>query len=122
MKMLSAESLQHTTDQLVDLVLAISEVTTIDIMVALLAPSAGWSVQFEGPEEVVDLLEDASNGEKLVDHVLDTLDVVSVTQFALDHKVVGDRNAASSVLLKHKNKFHCSMTHNQLLTLTNPRL
>jgi hypothetical protein len=99
--MLSAGSLQHTTDQLVDLVLAVSEITTIDVVVALLAPSAGRCVQFEGPEEVVDLLEDASNGEQLVDHVLDALDVVSVTQFALDNEVIGDRNAASSVLLKH---------------------
>lgn len=101
--MLSAGSLEHTTDQLVDLILAIAEITTIDVVVALLAPSASWCVQFEWPEEVVDLLEDTSNGEKLVDHVLDTLNVVSVTQFALDNEVIGDRNAASSVLFKAKH-------------------
>lgn len=72
-------------------------------MVALLAPSASWCVQFEGPEEVVDLLEDASNGVKLVDHVFDALDVVSVTQFALDNEVVGDGNATSGVLEVNDN-------------------
>lgn len=90
--------LDHSLKQFVDLVLAIAEVTTVDVVVVLLAPSAGWSVQFERPKEVVDLLEDATNGVELVDHVLDALDVVSMTQFTLDDEVVGDRNAASTVL------------------------
>lgn len=48
-------------------------------MVALLAPSSSWCVEFEGPQEVVDLLEDASDGVQLEHDVLDALDVVSVT-------------------------------------------
>lgn len=67
-------------------------------MVALLAPSTSWCVQFEGPEEVVYLLEDATDGVELVDHVLNALDVVSVTQFALDNEVIGDRNATTGML------------------------
>lgn len=90
--------LDHSLKQFVDLVLAIAEVTTVDVVVVLLAPSAGWSVQFEGPQEVVDLLEDATNGVQLVDHVLDALDVVSMTQFTLDDEVVGDRDATSAML------------------------
>jgi hypothetical protein len=94
----SQNCLDHLLKQFVDLVLAISEVTTVDEVVALLAPSASWCVEFEGPEEVVDLLEDASNGVELEDHVFDALDVVSVTQFALNDEVVGDGNATSGVL------------------------
>lgn len=99
--MLLHPALDHSSDQLVDLVLAISEVTSIDVVVILLAPSASWCVQFEGPDEVVDLLEDASDGVQLVDHVFDALDVVSVTQFALDNKVVGDGNTTTSVLKRY---------------------
>lgn len=90
--------LDHLLEKFVDLVLAISEVTTVDEVVALLAPSSSRCVQFEGPEEVVDLLEDASNGVELVDHVFDALDVVSVAQLTLNDEVVGDRNATSGVL------------------------
>lgn len=67
-------------------------------MVVLLTPSASWCVQFEGPEEVVDLLEDTSSSVKLIHHVLDTLNVVSLSQFTLDGEVVGERNALSCVL------------------------
>jgi hypothetical protein len=93
-----SSNLDHSLEQFVDLVLAIAEITTIDVVVVLLAPSSCWCVQFEWPEEVVDLLEDATDGEELVDHVFDALDVVSVAQFALNDEVVGDRNATASVL------------------------
>lgn len=96
--MLTTSSLDHSLEQLVDLVLAISEITAIDVVIALLAPSSGWCVQFEWPKEVVDLLEDATNGVQLVDHVFDALNVVSVTQLALDDEVVGDGNATSGML------------------------
>lgn len=92
------KGLDHTLKQLVDLVLAVSEVSTIDVVVVLLAPSSSWCVQFEGPKEVVDLLEDASNCEQLVDHIFDALNIVSVTQFALNDEVVSDGNAATSML------------------------
>lgn len=95
---IAGDTLDHSLEKFVDLVLTVAEVTTIDVVVALLAPSASRCVKLERPEEVVDLLEDAPNGEQLVDHVFDALDVVSVTQFALNHKVVGDGNATSSVL------------------------
>jgi hypothetical protein len=94
----SQSFLDHSLKKLVDLVLAVSEVTTVDEVVVLLAPSASRCVEFEGPEEVVDLLEDASDSVELVDHVLDALDVVAVAQLALDDEVVGDGNAATGVL------------------------
>jgi len=93
-----SDSLDHTVKQLVDFVFTVAEITSVNVVIVLLAPSAGRCVEFEGPEEVIDLLEDASNGEELVDHVLDALNVVSVAQLALDDEVVGDRNATSSVL------------------------
>jgi hypothetical protein len=117
----SADFLDHSREKFVDLVLAISEVTTVNEVVALLAPSAGWCVEFEGPEEVVDLFEDATNGVELVDHVLDALDVVSVAQFTLDDEVVSDRNATTAVLQKsHISKG--KLLEDPCLTLTNPRL
>jgi hypothetical protein len=117
--------LDHLLEKFVDLVLAISEVTAVDEVVALLAPSASWCVQFEGPEEVVDLLEDASNGVELVDHVFDALDVVSVTQLALDDEVVGDGNATSGVLKAsegHELVTALCTLFSLELTLTKPRL
>lgn len=99
--------LDHTAKQFVDLVLAISEVSAVNVVVVLLAPSASRCVQFEGPEEVVDLLEDASNGVQLVDHVFDALNVVSVAQLALDNEVIGDRNATTSVLQNKASLVSC---------------
>lgn len=96
--LIASNSLDHSAKQFVDLVFAVSEITTVNVVIVLLTPSSSWCVQFEGPQEVVALLEDASNGEQLVDHIFDALDVVSVTQLTLDDKVIGDRNASSSVL------------------------
>lgn len=90
--------LDHSLEQFVDLVFAVSEVSTIDVVVVLLAPSSSRCVEFEGPEEVVAVLEDATNGVQLVDQVFDALDVVSLAQFAFNHEVVGDRNATAAVL------------------------
>lgn len=90
--------LDHSLEQFVDLVFAVSEVTTIDVVVVLLAPSSCRCVEFEGPEEVVAVLEDTSNGVQLVDQVFDALDVVSLSQFAFNHEVVGDGNTTTGVL------------------------
>lgn len=95
---LSRLSLDHTLEQFIDLVLTIAKITSVDVVIVLLAPAASWCVQFEGPEEVVHLLEDTSSCVKLVDHVLDALDVVSLSQFTLDGEVVGERNALAGVL------------------------
>lgn len=91
-------SLDHSLYKLVDFVLSVTKVTTFDVMVILFAPSTGWCVEFEGPEEVVDLPEDTSNGEDLVDEILDALNTVSGTQFTFDDKVVGDWNTLTGVL------------------------
>ena len=44
--------LDHLTEKVVDLVLPVAEVSALDEVVGLLAPSTGRGVQLEGPEEV----------------------------------------------------------------------
>lgn len=91
-------ALDHSLDKLVDLVLAIAKVTALHVVIVLLAPSAGRCVELEWPDEVVDLLEDATASVELEDHVLYALDIVSLLQFTLNHEVIGDRNAFAGVL------------------------
>lgn len=98
--------LDHSLEQFVDLVFAVAEVAAVDVVVVLLAPSSSRCVEFEGPEEVVAVLEDATNGVQLVDQVFDALDVVSLAQFALDHEVIGDGNATTAVLKGGRGQLH----------------
>ena len=44
--------LDHLPQELVDLVLPVAEVSTLDKVVGLLPPAAGGVVQLEGPQEV----------------------------------------------------------------------
>lgn len=72
-------------------------------MIVLFAPSACGCVELEGPDEVVDLLEDASAGINLINHIFNALDIVALLQLTLNHKVVSDRNTATSMLKKRFN-------------------
>lgn len=90
--------LNHSLNKFIDLVLAIAEITTFHVVIVLLAPSAGWCVELEWPNEVVDLLEYASTSVQLIDHILNALHIISLSQFALNHKVIGDRNTTAGVL------------------------
>lgn len=90
--------LNHSLNELVDSVLTITEITSLDEMVVLFAPTACGCIELEGPDEVVDLLEDASAGINLINHIFNALDIVALLQFTLNHKVVGDRNTTSSML------------------------
>lgn len=92
------ECLDHTLEQFIDLVLTVAEVTAIDKVIVLLAPAASWCVELEGPDEVVDLLEDAASCVELTYHILDALHVVALAELTLDDKVVGDGNALAGVL------------------------
>lgn len=66
--------LVHPPDEVVDELLAVAVVTTLDEVVALLAVAvAGWA-EFEGPEEVRGLLEVFACGEDLMDQILHTDD------------------------------------------------
>lgn len=101
-------SLDHSLYKLVDFHFSVTEITTLNIMVVLFAPSTGWCVQLEGPDEVVDLSEDTSNGIDLIDEIFNALNTITGTQFTLDNKVVGDWNTLAGML-------HISALVNQLL-------
>ena len=63
-------------------------------MVGLLSPSPSWVVQLEGPQEVGSVLEVWSNGEDLVNQILDT-DDSKLAQLALDDIVGGDGSTSA---------------------------
>jgi hypothetical protein len=90
--------LNHTREQFIDFIFTIAEISSINEMIVLLAPSSSWCVQFEGPQEIVDLLEDATSGVQLIDHILNTLNIVSLSQFTFNDEIVGDWNTLSCVL------------------------
>ena len=58
-------------------------------MVGLLSPSTSWVVQLEGPQEVGGVLEVGSNGEDLVDQILNA-DDSHLAQLLLNDIVGGD--------------------------------
>ena len=81
--------LNHGTEEVVDLLLSVAEVTTFHEVVGLLAPATSWGVELEGPQEVRGVLEVGANGEDLVDQIFDADDVV-LAQLLLDDVVGGD--------------------------------
>ena len=81
--------LNHFLQEIIDLVFSAAEVATLDKVVSLLSPSSSWVVQLEGPQEVGRVLEVWSNGEDLVNQILDT-DDSKLAQLALDDVVGGD--------------------------------
>lgn len=48
--------LDHSSEELVDLVLTVSEVTAVNVMDGLFAPTCGGVVQLERPQEVTGIL------------------------------------------------------------------
>ena len=91
----------HASDQVVDLVLAVAEVTALDEVVGDAAVSTGWCAQFEGPQEVVGALEVRANGEDLVDQVLDGLETALLAEAVFNNGVVAKGNTLA-VNLKTK--------------------
>ena len=85
--------LVHLLDESIDVLLPVTQVTTLDEMPELaLVEATSWIRQLEGPEEVAGLLEVGANGEDLVDQILHA-DNTKFTQVVLDQLVVGERNA-----------------------------
>jgi len=72
--------------------LTVTKVTTIGEVVGLLPPAAIRVVQLEGPQKVGGLLELGTDGVDLVDHILNTDDVL-LAQTLLDNRVVGQTDA-----------------------------
>ena len=69
-------NLVHPSNELVDVVLTVTSVTTLNIVVPLLLQATEWCLQLEWPEEVVRLLEMWANRQDLVNKILNADDVV----------------------------------------------
>ena len=93
-------NLKHATDELVDLLLAVTSIATLDEVVDLLHKPATGAGELEGPEESVGLLEVAADGVDLVDEVLNADDAAGLAESALDDSVVGDGDALAAELGK----------------------
>ena len=91
---MSGFSLDHLAEERVDLVLTVAEVTTLNEVGGLLAPSTGRGVQLEGPQVVGGVLEVGANGEDLVNKVFDA-DDVELAKLLLDEVVGGDWGAST---------------------------
>lgn len=79
-------------DESVDLVLPVTQVTTLDEVLELAGTEAtGGVAQLEGPQEVGGLLEVGANGVDLVDQILDADDAV-LAEVLLNDGVVGKGN------------------------------
>merc|ERR1719411_1130061 len=86
--------LDHFLQEVVDLVLSATEVSTLDRVVGLLSPSPSWVVQLEGSQEVGGVLEVWSNSENLVDQILNT-DNSHLARLVLNNVVGGDWSSVS---------------------------
>ena len=85
--------LVHLADQVVDLGLAVTRVTTLDEVQGLLGRvTTGGVGQLEGPQEVGGLLEVGADGVDLVDEILHA-DNAELAEGLLDDRVVGQGDA-----------------------------
>jgi len=83
----------HLPDELVDVRLPVTEITTLDVVLEFPCPPATSGVRkFEGPEEVGCLLEIGASSRNLVHQILNTKDV-ELAELPLDGSVVGKRDA-----------------------------
>lgn len=90
--------LVHLLDQVVDELLSVTSVTTLDKVEELSGSETTVRVrQVEWPQEVVDLLEVRTNSSDLVDQVLNRSNTV-LTQSSLDDLVVRQSNSLVSDL------------------------
>jgi len=69
-------NLVHPFDELIDVVLTVTGVTTLNVVVSLLLQASQWCLQLEGPKEVVRLLEVRANSHDLMNKILNADDVV----------------------------------------------
>jgi hypothetical protein len=70
-------SLDHLSQQLIDGLLPITSITTLDEMLEFpLSPPTGRITQLERPQKVVGLLEIWSNCENLMNQILDRFNAI----------------------------------------------
>ena len=86
--------LDHFLQEVIDLVLSATEVSTLDKVVGLLPPATGGVVKLEGPQEVGGVLEVGSDGQDLVDQILHT-DDSHLAKLALNDVIGGDWGTVS---------------------------
>jgi len=85
--------LVHLLDESVDVLLAVTKITTLDVMLELASAEATVGVgQLEGPQEVGCLLEVGSDCEDLVNQILNA-DKAVLAERVFDQLVVGQRDA-----------------------------
>jgi len=86
-------SLVHLADEVVDELLTVAKITTLDEVLELAGTEATGGVgQLEGPEEVAGLLEVGADGVDLVDQVLNA-DDAELAEIGLDDLVIGEGDA-----------------------------
>jgi len=86
-------TLVHLSDQSIDLILAVSEITTLYEMTELAgSETSSWVGELEWPEEVGGLLEVGADSEDLVDQIFHADNAV-LAKRPLDDGVVGESNA-----------------------------
>jgi hypothetical protein len=84
--------LVHLSDESIDVLLTVTEITTLDEVLELAGAEATSGVrELEGPEEVVGLLEVGANGVDLVDQILHADNAV-LAKVLLNDLVVGERD------------------------------
>lgn len=88
-----SNTLVHLSDESVDLLLTVTQVTSLDKVLELASAEAtSWVGELEWPEEVGGLLEVGANGEDLVDEILHADNAV-LAEAGLDDGVVGKSDA-----------------------------
>lgn len=93
MNAISYNHLVHLANKIVDEVLPVTKITTLDEVLELAGTeTTSGGGKLEGPEEVGGLLEVGANGVDLVDEVLDA-DDAEVAEVLLNDLVVGERQA-----------------------------
>ena len=80
-------NLIHPFDELVDVVLTVTSITTLHIVVPLLLQASQRRLQLEWPQEVVRLLEVWANNHDLMNKILDADDVVLAQALTKHQKV-----------------------------------
>jgi len=75
------------SDEIVDLVFSVTEVTTFNEVVGDTSVTSSWAGEFESPEEVVGSLEVWSNSEDFVDQIFGGLDTNVSNVFVNDSVV-----------------------------------
>lgn len=85
---------KHSIDELIDLDFSVSPDTTVVVRMSLGSKTLFGRVKFEWPEEVVSLLEVGSEGDNLVDKVLNADESV-LSEGVFNNTVISKRDSLS---------------------------